>query len=165
MIYIAKHFVKIAGRKYTPGEIITSAIPDDKLQRLLRLNAIEGQEADVGGPEASGALDCPTADAGTHGSEDALHDSKSDDEGHRARRCAETAGRQTCAHEEAQQWREEKGVKVRIIKTDETITVNNSYGLRLLEQGRAVVAEEKERKPAVKEKADATKTIKEKADA
>ena len=80
MIYIAKHFVKIAGRKYTPGEIITSAIPDDKLQRLLRLNAIEGQEADVGGPEASGALDCPTADAGTHGSEDALHDSKSDDE-------------------------------------------------------------------------------------
>ena len=26
MIYIAKHFVKIAGRKYTPGEIITSAI-------------------------------------------------------------------------------------------------------------------------------------------
>lgn len=80
MIYIAKHFVKIAGRKYTPGEIITSAIPDDKLQRLLRLKAIEGQEADVGGPEASGALDCPTADAGTHGSEDALHDSKSDDE-------------------------------------------------------------------------------------
>ena len=50
MIYIAKHFVKIAGRKYTRGEIITSAIPDDKLQRLLRLNAIEGQEADVGGP-------------------------------------------------------------------------------------------------------------------
>ena len=73
MIYIAKHFVKIAGRKYTPGEIITSVIPDDKLQRLLRLKAIEGQEA-------SGALDCPTADAGTHGSEDALHDSKSDDE-------------------------------------------------------------------------------------
>ena len=56
-------------------------------------------------------------------------------------------------------------MKVRIIKTDEKITVNNSYGLRLLEQGRAVVAEEKERKPAVKEKADATKTIKEKADA
>ena len=32
MSYTAKHFVKIAGRMYTPGEIIDNPIPDDKLQ-------------------------------------------------------------------------------------------------------------------------------------
>lgn len=45
MSYAAKHFVKIAGRMYTPGEIIDNPIPDDKLQRLLRLNAVEAIEA------------------------------------------------------------------------------------------------------------------------
>ncbi len=30
MSYTAKHFVKIAGRMYTPGEIIDNPIPDDK---------------------------------------------------------------------------------------------------------------------------------------
>ena len=44
MSYTAKHFVKIAGRMYTPGEIIDNPIPDDKLQRLLRLNAVEAIE-------------------------------------------------------------------------------------------------------------------------
>lgn len=42
MSYTAKHFVKIAGRMYTPGEIIDNPIQGDKLQRLLRLNAVEG---------------------------------------------------------------------------------------------------------------------------
>ena len=41
MIYVAKHYTKIAGRKYTPGEIIDRPIPDDKRERLLRLKAIE----------------------------------------------------------------------------------------------------------------------------
>lgn len=45
MSYTAKHFVKIAGRMYTPGEIIDNPIQRDKLQRLLRLNAVEGIEA------------------------------------------------------------------------------------------------------------------------
>lgn len=40
MSYTAKHFVRIAGRMYTPGEIIDNPIPDDKLQRLLRLGAV-----------------------------------------------------------------------------------------------------------------------------
>lgn len=40
MSYTAKHFVRIAGRMYTPGEIIDNHIPDDKLQRLLRLGAV-----------------------------------------------------------------------------------------------------------------------------
>ncbi len=41
MRYAAKHFVKIAGCMYTPGEIIDNPIPEDKLQRLLRLGAVE----------------------------------------------------------------------------------------------------------------------------
>lgn len=40
MSYTAKHYVKIAGRKYTPGEIIDIQIPEEKLKRLLRLKAI-----------------------------------------------------------------------------------------------------------------------------
>ena len=40
MSYTAKHYVKIAGRKYTPGEIIDIPIPEEKLKRLLRLKAI-----------------------------------------------------------------------------------------------------------------------------
>lgn len=41
MSYTAKHYVRISGRKFTPGEIIDIPIPEDKLERLLRLNAIE----------------------------------------------------------------------------------------------------------------------------
>lgn len=40
MSYTAKHYVKIAGRKYTPGEIVDIPIPEEKLKRLLRLKAI-----------------------------------------------------------------------------------------------------------------------------
>ena len=42
MTYIAKHFVKIAGRMYTPGEIIdASAFADGgAIQRMERLGAI-----------------------------------------------------------------------------------------------------------------------------
>ena len=41
MSYTAKHYVRISGRKFTPGEIIDIPIPEVKLERLLRLNAIE----------------------------------------------------------------------------------------------------------------------------
>lgn len=41
MSYAAKHYVKIFGRKYTPGEMIDIPIPEEKLKRLLRLKAIE----------------------------------------------------------------------------------------------------------------------------
>lgn len=40
MSYTAKHYVKIAGCKYTPGEIIDIPIPEKKLKRLLQLKAI-----------------------------------------------------------------------------------------------------------------------------
>lgn len=40
MSYAAKHYVKIFGRKYTPGEMIDIPIPEEKLKRLLRLKAI-----------------------------------------------------------------------------------------------------------------------------
>ncbi len=54
MCYTAKHFVKIAGRMYTPGEIIDNPIPDDKLQRLLRLGAVE--QIDTSGAELSASV-------------------------------------------------------------------------------------------------------------
>ena len=61
MSYTAKHFVKIAGRMYTPGEIIDNPIPDDKLQRLLRLNAVEAIETACSAPEETDAReDLPT---------------------------------------------------------------------------------------------------------
>lgn len=41
MSYTAKHYVRISGRRFTPGEIIDIPIPEKKLERLLRLNAIE----------------------------------------------------------------------------------------------------------------------------
>ena len=40
MDYLARHFVKIAGRVYTPGEIIDIPIPHEKLSRLLRIGAV-----------------------------------------------------------------------------------------------------------------------------
>lgn len=39
-MYIAKCFTEIAGRKYTPGEIIDTPISEAKAERLLRLDAI-----------------------------------------------------------------------------------------------------------------------------
>jgi hypothetical protein len=57
MSYTAKHYVKIAGRKYTPGEIIDIPIPEEKLKRLLRLKAIA--------PASSADLDLADETAGS----------------------------------------------------------------------------------------------------
>lgn len=40
MRYIAKHYVTISGRMFTPGEVIHIPIPDEKLPRLLKLGAV-----------------------------------------------------------------------------------------------------------------------------
>ena len=44
MKYIAKHYVKVAGRMVTPGEIFEADIPPQKEERLLRLGAIQRDE-------------------------------------------------------------------------------------------------------------------------
>lgn len=41
MPLFAKHYVKISGRKYMPGEKIDIPVPEEKLDRLLRLKAVE----------------------------------------------------------------------------------------------------------------------------
>lgn len=46
-------------------------------------------------------------------------------------------------------------MKVKIVKTGEVKTVNDSYGLRLIEQGKAVSVSERQKKPAKKEAAKA----------
>lgn len=51
--YVAKHYTNIAGRMYTPGEIITEPIPDDELPRLLRIKAI----APIFDPVAAGHVE------------------------------------------------------------------------------------------------------------
>ena len=68
MSYTAKHYVKIAGRKYTPGEIIDIPIPEEKLKRLLRLKAIV--------PIPSAALDPADDTAGSdeHGGKEDVRD-------------------------------------------------------------------------------------------
>lgn len=40
MEYAAKHYVKITGQKFMPGEIIDIPIPKDKLPRLLKIGAV-----------------------------------------------------------------------------------------------------------------------------
>lgn len=60
MRYAAKHFVKIAGCMYTPGEIVDNPIPEDKLQRLLRLGAVE--QLDTSGAEFSAWQDVSTSE-------------------------------------------------------------------------------------------------------
>lgn len=57
MSYTAKHYVRISGRKFTPGEIIDIPIPEDKLERLLRLNAIERSAIFAIGGEAHDETD------------------------------------------------------------------------------------------------------------
>lgn len=62
MFYVAKHYTRIAGRKYTPGEIIDGPIPAEKRARLLKIGAIEG----MGGPESEAeteSMDMPESDA------------------------------------------------------------------------------------------------------
>lgn len=49
MSYTAKHFVMICGCRYTPGEIIDKEIPEEKLERLLRIGAIASIPFDVPG--------------------------------------------------------------------------------------------------------------------
>ena len=46
-------------------------------------------------------------------------------------------------------------MKVKIIKTGEVKNVNDSYALRMIEQGKAVPAAEHQKKPARKEAAKA----------
>lgn len=40
MRYTAKHYVNISGRMYAPGDMIDIPIPHDKIDRLLRLEAV-----------------------------------------------------------------------------------------------------------------------------
>jgi hypothetical protein len=54
MSYAAKHYVRLAGRMYTPGEVIDIPIPEEQRERLLRLNAIvQIAEPDTGQGEAA----------------------------------------------------------------------------------------------------------------
>ena len=40
-MYIARHYVRVNGKMFTPGEVITEAILNDKAIRLAALNAID----------------------------------------------------------------------------------------------------------------------------
>ena len=44
-MYIARHYVRVNGKMFTPGEVITEAIPDNKAGRLLAIGAISKAEA------------------------------------------------------------------------------------------------------------------------
>lgn len=85
MDYLARHFVKIAGRVYTPGEIIDIPIPHEKLSRLLRIGAVtfiasttgRGDriyEPEAALPEARGSMR-PWPDKDTASGEDAPQES------------------------------------------------------------------------------------------
>ena len=51
MQYVAIHYVKIAGRMYTPGEIFTAELPAEKEQRLITKGAIRAMPDEVKEPE------------------------------------------------------------------------------------------------------------------
>lgn len=70
MEYAAKHYVKITGQKFMPGEIIDIPIPEDKLPRLLKIgaviplaptasNAFDSQLEDVNGDSSGDSKDTP----------------------------------------------------------------------------------------------------------
>lgn len=70
MEYAAKHYVKITGQKFMPGEIIDIPIPEDKLPRLLKIgaviplapttpNACDSQLEDVNGDSSGDSKDTP----------------------------------------------------------------------------------------------------------
>ena len=40
-MYIARHYVRVNGKMFTPGEVITETISNDKAIRLAALNAID----------------------------------------------------------------------------------------------------------------------------
>ncbi|MDD3881895.1 MAG: hypothetical protein PHI27_06550 [Eubacteriales bacterium] len=46
-------------------------------------------------------------------------------------------------------------MKVKLLKTGETVTVNDSYGARLIEQGKAVYADKESKSGPVKKEAAA----------
>ena len=43
-MYIARHYVRVNGKMFTPGEVITEAIPDSKARRMLAIDAISKTE-------------------------------------------------------------------------------------------------------------------------
>lgn len=43
-MYIARHYVRVNGKMFTPGEVITEAIPDSKARRLLAIGAVSETE-------------------------------------------------------------------------------------------------------------------------
>lgn len=43
-MYIARHYVRVNGKMFTPGEVITEAIPHEKAVRLAAMNAIDRME-------------------------------------------------------------------------------------------------------------------------
>lgn len=43
-MYIARHYVRVNGKMFTPGEVITEAIPDSKARRLLAIGAVSKTE-------------------------------------------------------------------------------------------------------------------------
>lgn len=57
MKYAAAQYLKIAGRSYTPGEIISGDIPEEKRVRLLKLKAIVPIQ---GAPEPVKAIQAET---------------------------------------------------------------------------------------------------------
>ena len=71
-MFIAKHFVKISGRMFTPGEMIDIPIPEGKRERLQRLGAIkpygvilpheEDGADDVAHPDFGGETSEPNVD-------------------------------------------------------------------------------------------------------
>lgn len=54
-MYIARHYVRVNGKMFTPGEVITEAIPNDKAIRLAALNAID-KVADISPSENEAEL-------------------------------------------------------------------------------------------------------------
>ena len=83
MSYTAKHYVRISGRKFTPGEIIDIPIPEEKLERLLRLNAIERNSIFAIAGEAHDVTDESVDECGA-GQRDTADDADSSDRMERA---------------------------------------------------------------------------------
>lgn len=77
MEYAAKHYVKITGQKFMPGEIIDVAIPEDKLPRLLKLGAIVPLDTPM--PHTASTEDDATPNDAEDASEDAAMDDDAED--------------------------------------------------------------------------------------
>ncbi len=57
MTYVARHYISVAGRTITPGEVFEAEFERDTLSRLLRLGAVETCKSNA----------CVKSDAGTDG--------------------------------------------------------------------------------------------------